>query len=353
MATFASASRRDREPRSPALAPSAGSSPQALERDVEEGRPGADDVDGHANLPASAGCSAEVGATGSRSATATEGTSGCSASALQGRSPRAAQGRVDGRPLGRPHRPIRPACLDRHRADRDRHHPGPADHARHLDHGLLVQERHARAVRGVQDHHLRSLTEDRLDDLRAPRPRSRRTRAPPRPRASRRRGRPGLRDVRRLALGDVGPPRGQRRRRARRRPRRTRRWRSRNCRAARRPERIASTAVVRRSSSSRGTRSASSPAAAATRRRTAGPPRTASRSSSASSPGSRSRSRCVHAAQPAQVVDAEVVEPQLVGRRGRARRRPGGTGRRRVADADHAIAEHAAGSPRRRGRPGW
>ena len=99
-----------------------------------------------------------------RRATFTDGTSGCSASALHGELARAGERGLDRRALDVLDRLDQRAGVAGHLADRDRDGAGAADDARHLDHGALVEERQAAAVRDVEDQHRALVAGDRLDD---------------------------------------------------------------------------------------------------------------------------------------------------------------------------------------------
>ena len=78
---------------------------------------------------------------------------------------RAAKRGVDRGPLGGAHLLDQALGLHRHVADRDRDDAARADQARHLDHRLGIQERHAGAVGRVQDHHPRPCVDHGIDDL--------------------------------------------------------------------------------------------------------------------------------------------------------------------------------------------
>ena len=117
-----------------------------------------------------------------RRATFTDGTSGCSASALTRKLARARERRVDRHALDLLDRLDERARVTGHVADRERAAPGAADHARNLDDRVGVEERQAAPVRGVEDLHAAARRPRSPRRPRAPRPRSRRR--PPSPRAA-------------------------------------------------------------------------------------------------------------------------------------------------------------------------
>ena len=134
---------------------------EPFEGEVEEDGAGADDVDHRPNRPArswwrAAYCSKML------RATFTDGTSGCSASALTASRARLLERGTDRRALDVLDRLDQRPGMVGHRADRGRDRAGPADHARHLDDGALVEERQAAAVGGVEDQHAALVAGDRL-----------------------------------------------------------------------------------------------------------------------------------------------------------------------------------------------
>ena len=136
---------------------------QAQEGDIQERHPRADDLDGHVYRSRSAGCAVRYSSR-SRSATWTDGTSGCSAKARSAsdRDPLSAASiaaRSDGSNL------LDQAFgLHRYFADGNRLNTARADHAWHLHDRVLVQEGHAAAVGRVQNHHRRLRSVQRVHD---------------------------------------------------------------------------------------------------------------------------------------------------------------------------------------------
>ena len=107
------------------------------ERQVQERRLGDSEVDAHAKRLRQLGQPRAGSRRRSRARSVTDGTSGCSASALTASSAEPVQRRLDRRALDVLHRLDERPRVGGHLAHRHRHRPGAADDARHLDHGAL------------------------------------------------------------------------------------------------------------------------------------------------------------------------------------------------------------------------